>query len=174
MLKKNVQLLPPLKNISIWRRASLGMWRNACEAAIYSRLEIDATSILKKKAELKQNGYVISVATFVGKAIAQSLVKYPLINSIIRFNRIYPRQETNICFQVATGKTAEDLSTLCIKNCDQLSLTDISEQLRQGHSIFVIGKKCILPDVPYVTNYYLVPCPTVYEYNWLYFIYIKY
>lgn len=129
LLKRNVQLAAPLKKISQWRKTSLGVWNNACEGSIYSRIEVDATAMLAQMEKLKKNGHVISPTAFIGKAIATAVETYPFINSIIRFGRIYPRKGITLFFQVAFGDNGEDLSGLSIKNCENISLLKISEEI---------------------------------------------
>lgn len=129
-LSRNVQLGPPLK-LSTWRKIAIGTWRTAGDPSVYAMLEIDAEPALRYIEELKkQTQLKITFTHFVGKALAQVFQKYPDLNCILRFGRLYPRKTIDVFFQVAPDNSGKDLSGLTIKQVDQKTLPEIAVEMQ--------------------------------------------
>ena len=79
----------------------------------------------------------ITITHLVLKAAALMIQKYPDINGITRWGKIYLRKSVDIFAQVAieepsiAGNQKPDLSGAKLKNCDQKSLVEIAQGLRQ-------------------------------------------
>jgi pyruvate dehydrogenase E2 component (dihydrolipoamide acetyltransferase) len=80
----------------------------------------------------KEHGKRLSLLHFAGAVSAQTLAKHPEINSVVRFNRIYPRVDVDIFFHVASDKEGLDLSGHTVRRVDQMGLVDLARDLDSG------------------------------------------
>lgn len=129
MFQKNVKLGKPLK-LSTWRKTSLGSYKASGDCQVYGVQKISVSKVidfLNKKSE--ETGKRITITHFMGRACAKAIEKNPQINSLVRLGRIYPREEINIFFQVAVDEEGEELTGAMIKNINQKSFVEISEEL---------------------------------------------
>jgi pyruvate/2-oxoglutarate dehydrogenase complex dihydrolipoamide acyltransferase (E2) component len=88
-------------------------------------------------------GKRLTVTHLVGKALANGLAQMPDANAILRFNRIYLRQNVSIFFQVVmtdeqTGQI--DLSGVTIRDADKKSLGDWVDEFEKSASKVRAGK----------------------------------
>ena len=129
MIRKNVKLLSPKKS-SAWRKISIGSWRPNGDSQVYAELKLNATAALKKIEELNQQSEVkITISHFMGKLLGKVLTEVPDLNSIIRFGKVYPREDVDIFFHVSYDES--ELSGHVIRNIDKKSFQSISQELSQ-------------------------------------------
>ena len=124
----------PLKNPPSWRRISVATWRPPNDPTVYGSLKINFVNGKKYLERINEkSSQKITVTHFVAKAVALTLRKYPDINALIRWRRIYVRQSVDIFLQVAIEaehpEAKPDLSGVKIGNCDQKSLEEIAFEL---------------------------------------------
>jgi pyruvate dehydrogenase E2 component (dihydrolipoamide acetyltransferase) len=134
MIVKNVKLKPK-KDINSWNKVSMGSWGVIGDSQVYCELRVDAQKAMDHIKELSvSTGTKVTITHFLGKVMGRILKDVPDINTVIRFQKPFYRQEASIFFQIAHDKT--DLSGHTIKNIDTKSLVDISEEL--NHSVELI------------------------------------
>lgn len=124
-----------LKNPSSWRRLSIANWRAANDPTIYGSLMLDFSKGLQFIDLInQQSSEKVSPTHVVAKALALTLAKYPDLNGMIAWRKIYLRQSVDIFLQVAippeTPEERPDLSGAKIDQCDQKTLSQIAAELR--------------------------------------------
>lgn len=127
MLKTNVKLSGKVR-ISPWRKSALGTWKVVGDSQIYSMVSIDAGPLLNYLAQKPGLTITHVMGTLFGKLIA----KYPHINRIERFGRMYQREEVSIFFQVASDSHGEDLAGYTVRNADQKTPEMIAEEMKKS------------------------------------------
>ncbi len=130
--KKNVKIGPPLK-LSAFRKVAIGTWQSAGDPSVYSILTFDirpAAAFMEKVQEKTSDK--ITMTHFFGKAVAYVLAQHPELNCILRWGKLYPRENIDIFFQVASDKKGEDLSGYTIRNADRKSVREMAEELSRG------------------------------------------
>jgi pyruvate dehydrogenase E2 component (dihydrolipoamide acetyltransferase) len=108
------------KNTSIFRKVAMATWKTAADPSVYGFIEFDVTHV----------GNLSSPMPAIIKAIAQTMKDHPELNSIIRFGRIYYRQQVNISVlvNIVEGRS-KDLSFATLENVDQMSMEEIAENV---------------------------------------------
>ncbi len=140
MFRKNIQL-KPYRGMSPWRKVALATWRNSEEASVYGWVDFDSSGMRVVMERFKAEGKSLSPTTIAAKGLATAIASYPRINSVIRFGRIYERRDVDIFLQVAPDDSGENLSGMVVRQCDQKSLEEISEEIRDKVSKIKSGKK---------------------------------
>lgn len=125
-----------LKNPSSWRRISVATWRAPNDPTVYGSLKINFSKGEEFLARLNEGAaQKITVTHLVAKALALTLKKYPDLNAVIRWRKIYVRQSVDIFLQVAIEGDGEgvkaDLSGVKIDRCDEKSLEEIAFELKK-------------------------------------------
>jgi pyruvate/2-oxoglutarate dehydrogenase complex dihydrolipoamide acyltransferase (E2) component len=127
MIKKNVELLPP-RQLSAWRKISIGSWRPNGDSQVYAEIRLSAEPALKRISELnKSSESKITMTHFIGKLMGHVLAEVPDLNAIIRFGNIYPRKNIDIFFHIVYEET--ELSGHVVRNVDKRSFEEISNEL---------------------------------------------
>jgi pyruvate dehydrogenase E2 component (dihydrolipoamide acetyltransferase) len=128
MINRNVQLTKK-KYHSPWNKISIGSWRPVGDSQVYCELKLNTKNVedFLEEENLKHDSK-ITITHFFGKVMGQILKDVPELNSLIRFNKMYLRNQINIFFHIANGS---DLSGHRIKNIDQKSICEISNELNQ-------------------------------------------
>lgn len=129
-MQPNVEFLP-LKPISPWRKIALGTWRSCGDPSIYGSLDIDASPIKRVMEEHAAEGIRITPTVVIAKAIAVAMQEFPIINSVIRFGRVYQRKTCDVFLQVSPDSKEDNLSGLVIRSCDQKKLADIASEIKE-------------------------------------------
>jgi pyruvate dehydrogenase E2 component (dihydrolipoamide acetyltransferase) len=71
----------------------------------------------------------VTLTHYVGWAIARCIAEHPAINCVQRWGKLYPRQDVDIFFQIATDPSGKDLSGTVIRNADQKTPVDLAKEL---------------------------------------------
>lgn len=131
LIRRNVEYGPALK-LSSWRKIAMGTWRTAGDPSVYGVLDIDAEAALAYMEKLKAaTGTRITISHFMGKALASVMTKYPEMNCVLRFGRLYPRKSVDVFFQVATDPEGKDLSGLTIRAAESKSVVEIAREMEE-------------------------------------------
>ena len=125
----------PLKNPASWRRISIAAWKPPNDPTVYGKLEIDATQAVAYLEKLNRNSSVkITMTHLVARATALVLHRFPDINGIIKWQKIYLRKTVDIFLQVAIEeeKNGErpDLSGAKINACENKTIVQIAQELK--------------------------------------------
>ncbi len=121
----------PRARISAWRRAALAIWRTAHDPSIYAWMEYPAEPALAYLERLRaETGVKVTLTHFMGKVMAELLLRHPELNGIIRRGGIYPRQTIDISFTVASDLTGEDLGQTVVRDAAMKSVLDFAREMQ--------------------------------------------
>ncbi len=127
--KKNIELGPPLR-LSAWRKIALGTWRTTADPSVYGVLEFDIEPALNYLEKLREKTEVrLTLTHFVGKAVAMAIARYPSINCVLRWGKLYPRKRVDLFFQVASDAEGRDLSGTTLREVDRKSIIEIAQEM---------------------------------------------
>jgi 2-oxoacid dehydrogenases acyltransferase (catalytic domain) len=137
MSKKKLGLIGHLKynsseKLSTWRKVSMSSWQPTGDSSTYVLEDIIVDDLLMY---CKQNN--LSLNAVVMQAVAQALNENPRVNSIIRFGKIFQRQNNNVFFHVINTSKKDDLSGFTIENAHKKTFADIDTEI-------VLKRKLIL------------------------------
>ena len=122
-------------NLPPFRRIAIGTWRTAYDPSVYGTLSLRADAMLVYlDAFRKRTGRHITLSHVMAKAVAITLSEMPDANAILRWNRIYLREDIGVFFQVAMEdeKTGQvDLSGATVFDAHQKSLLEIVQEFEQ-------------------------------------------
>ena len=128
MFVKNVELKGPVR-MSPWRKIAVGTWNSCGDPSVYGTLEIDAIAILARIAAAESHGTRLTPTVVVAQALARSLREYPLLNSFLRWGKLYERRNIDVFFQAAPSTKTDNLSGVVIRDCDRKSCIEIAGEL---------------------------------------------
>lgn len=116
--------------MSTFRKLAMGTWQDAYDPTAYGSLRMSMDEALRyMEAFRKKTGKKVTVTHLTAKALAMALQKCPEANSLVRWNRVYLREQVDLSLQVAIqdgeGETDADLSVLKIERVDEMSLAEL-------------------------------------------------
>lgn len=125
-----------LKNPSSWRRISIANWKAPNDPTVYFAFPIEFSRAQRFLEQISRESKIKMTPThLVSKAVALTLRRYPELNGIIKWRRIYLRKSVDIFLQVAIAEqnTTErpDLSGTKIEKCDAKNLVQIAVELKE-------------------------------------------
>ncbi len=130
--------------ISSFRRLALGTWRPTKDPTVYGTLCLEVDKVLDYIDEYRaKTGRRLTLTHLMARVVGRLLVEMPDANAIVRFGRIYLRQEVSVFFQVAmedpeTGQI--DLSGLVVRDADKRSLSEIADAFDKSAAEVRAGK----------------------------------
>jgi pyruvate dehydrogenase E2 component (dihydrolipoamide acetyltransferase) len=117
------------EHLSSFRKIAIGTWRTAYDPSVYGQLRLRADAMLAYIEEFRRRtGKKLTLSHVMAKATALTLAEMPDANAILRFNRIYLREDIGVFFQVAMEdqETGEiDLSGATVFDAHTKSLEQI-------------------------------------------------
>ncbi|PIW02175.1 MAG: 2-oxo acid dehydrogenase [Deltaproteobacteria bacterium CG_4_9_14_3_um_filter_63_12] len=117
------------KNLSSFRRIAIGTWKTVGDPSVYGSLTLKMGKALEYLDRFREvTGKRVTLSHMMAKAVASVLEKMPDANAILRWNRIYLRDDIGVFFQVAMNDpvTGEiDLSGATIHSCNTKNLEQI-------------------------------------------------
>ncbi|RME21784.1 MAG: hypothetical protein D6806_14065 [Deltaproteobacteria bacterium] len=121
--------LKPLKNVPPFRKVALGTWHGPGDPQIYGTLEIDLTNAYRWRDSLPEGSPRVTVTHMVARAVAVALARYPDLNAMLRFGRIYLRQSVDMFILAAVEHESgrEDLTSIKLSGADKMSVEQIAE-----------------------------------------------
>lgn len=132
------------KRISSFRRLALGTWLTTKDPTVYGTLCLEVDKALTYIDEYRaKTGRRLTLTHLMARVVGRLLVEMPDANAIVRFGRIYLRQEASVFFQVAmedpeTGQI--DLSGLVVRDADKRSLGEIADAFDKSAAEVRAGK----------------------------------
>jgi pyruvate/2-oxoglutarate dehydrogenase complex dihydrolipoamide acyltransferase (E2) component len=126
--------LKPFAHASSFRRIAAASWNDMYEATIYGQLEVRVEPLEKWIAEAREKtGRKVTITHCVARAMAILLARHPDMNAMIRWRRLYLREDVDVFLQVAiqsddpqrVGKT--DLSGTIVRQADKLSTSQLCD-----------------------------------------------
>jgi pyruvate dehydrogenase E2 component (dihydrolipoamide acetyltransferase) len=111
---------------------SLATWRDPSDPQVYGRLEVDMSNALQfAAAESARANARVTPTHVVVRAVALALKRLPAANAIIRWNRVYERQDIDVFCQVAVPGDQPDLSGAVIRQADAKRAGEIAAELAE-------------------------------------------
>lgn len=131
---------------AVFRKIAMGSWKTAADPSVYGMLEIDMTASLSYLEKINKNSeHKIGVTELVGRATALVLKKRPEMNGLIKWGRIYLRENVSLFYQVNVPGSVDDpvgksnLLGLTIDKAETKSLLQISQELKEKASSIKSG-----------------------------------
>ncbi|MCC6526042.1 MAG: 2-oxo acid dehydrogenase subunit E2 [Polyangiaceae bacterium] len=117
------------KDVSSFRKIAIGTWQTAYDPQVYGTLELRMEHALRYLADFRaQTGKRLTISHMMAKAVAAALTEMPDANAVLRYNRLYLRQDIGVFFQVVMddeGHGKVDLSGATVYEVDKKSLVEI-------------------------------------------------
>ena len=122
------------KDVSSFRKIAIGTWQTAYDPQVYGTLELRMEEALRYVADFRaRTGKRLTISHMMAKAVAAALVEMPDANAVLRYNRLYLRQDIGVFFQVVMEDEGEgkiDLSGATVYDVDQKSLVEICDDFQ--------------------------------------------
>lgn len=136
--------LVPKRGLSSFRKMALGTWRMARDASVYGAVTLDVEPALAfLEARRARTGERVTLTHLMAMAVARVLVEVPDANAILRFHRIFLRQDVDVFFQVAMQDPVSgelDLSGVTLRHVDRMSLAQVVETFDRACAKVRAGK----------------------------------
>jgi pyruvate/2-oxoglutarate dehydrogenase complex dihydrolipoamide acyltransferase (E2) component len=136
--------LRPKENLSSFRRIAIGTWETTKDPQVYGALDLRADEALRYLAEFRAaTGKRATLSHLMAKAVSHVLHELPDANAVLRWNRIYLRDDIGVFFQVemkdpVTGEI--DLSGATLFDCHEKSLEQIVDEFSERVGTVKAGK----------------------------------
>ena len=120
-----------LKQIPPFRKLAMGTWDHPGDPQIYGILEVDLTESDKWLAERPPDAQRVTITHMVVRAVGLAMARYPDLNALIRFSKVYLRQDVDVvCLAAVTHDSGrEDLVSVRIANVDQKTTQQIAREM---------------------------------------------
>lgn len=131
LLSQNIKFKGPAK-LSAFRKVALGTWKTVGDPSVYAEFELDvepALDYLLNVGEAHQKK--LTMTHFVGKACAETIRRHPELNCMLRWGKLYRRENIDIFFQVASDAKGEDLSGTTVRSIDQKNICEIADEMQK-------------------------------------------
>jgi pyruvate/2-oxoglutarate dehydrogenase complex dihydrolipoamide acyltransferase (E2) component len=148
------------EHLSSFRKIAIGTWRTAYDPSVYGTLKLRADHIVKYVEEFRRRtGKHLTLSHVMAKAVAITLAEMPDANAILRWNRIYLREDIGVFFQVAMedAETGEvDLSGATVFDAHTKSLEQVVDEfqakvdkVKAGKDTELEGTRSTFKSIPY-------------------------
>lgn len=135
----------PYQKITPWRKTSVASWKPTGDSSCYCFEDVIIDEIL---VYCKRN--LISINSFLIKAFSNTLKKEPKINSTVKRNKIYLRDQISVFFHTIIDAKTDDLSGIVIREGQDKSVKKINEEFlekiknsKKGETDFSESKKVV-------------------------------
>ena len=127
---RNVEV-SKLKNTPPFRKIALGTWDRPGDPQIYGTLEIDLTPAYAWRDSLPEGAPKVTVTHMVARAIGLAMKRHPDVNGFVRFRKVILRKDVDVSMLVSIQHESgqEDLSSIKLKQVDQMSVPDIADKV---------------------------------------------
>ena len=122
------------ERLSAFRRIALGTWRTVGDPSVYGTLTVEVDAALAYvEAYRAATGRRLTLTHLMAKAMAEVFREMPDANAILRWNRIYLREQISIFFQVALEDEAGDvdLSGVLVEDADRKDVAAIIDEFER-------------------------------------------
>lgn len=130
--------LRPKRRLSTFRRVALSSWKTVGDPSVYGSLTLHVDKALAYLEEFREvTGLRLTMTHLVGKALAGVIEEMPDANAVLRWGKIYLREDINLFFHVAMRDPDNeeiDLSGTVIQHTNRKSLAEIVQELNQNVS----------------------------------------
>src|ERR1043165_2750767 len=130
--------------MSSFRKIAIGTWRTAYDPSIYGTLKLRVDKAQAYIDEFrKRTGKRLTFSHMMAKAVSMVMAEMPDANAILRFNRIYLRDDIGVFFQVEMKdpKTGEvDLSGYRMFDAHKKTMEQIVDEFQASVDKVKAGK----------------------------------
>ena len=127
---KNIEA-SPMQKVSNWRKMSIGVYGPQSDPTVYGILTQDCKEFLRYLKEVNSKSDVkATINQLLGRVIAIVLKEYPQLNGTIIRGRLYQRKTVDIFFQVDMSGSETELAGIIIRECENKSLIQITQEMR--------------------------------------------
>jgi len=156
----NVPLHPPKKS-SPFRKVAIGTWTTSYDCQVYGTLTVRMEEAERYIAAFREKkGKRLTVTHLVTAAVGRALEACPESNAILRWNKIYMRQQADVSVLVVVPSedgSKVDLSAAIVRQAGKISLSDqidaLDEQvggIRRGEDKAMKKSKNTIMMVPFL------------------------
>lgn len=130
--------------VSPARKLAIGTWHGAGDPSVYGALVVEADAMLAFiEAFRERTGKRLTMSHVMAKVLGEVYEAMPDANALLRWGRIYLREDVAVFFQVAmedpvTGEV--DLSGLVVRDPRRRSLEEIVDLFERGAAAVRAGK----------------------------------
>lgn len=130
MALRNVRLRA-LGKTPPFRKLAIGTWGKPGDPQIYGTLEIDLTEAVRWHRALPEGAPKITVLHMVTRAMGLAMKRYPDLNGLLRFGRIYLRESVDVaCLAAVEHESGRaDLTSVRVSDVDQKSVPQIAHEM---------------------------------------------
>ncbi len=128
--------LTPKKDVSSFRKIAIGTWQTAYDPTVYGTMRIRMDKALTYIERFREvHGVRLTVTHLVAKAVAEGLKRCPDANAVLRFNKIYLRDQITISVlvvQADQGDGKVDLTAARIADAEKKSLKEMAAEMQDA------------------------------------------
>lgn len=122
-------------DLSSFRRIAIGTWQTTKDPSVYGQIALRCDKMFAYMEALKQRtGKRITLSHIMAKVVGIVMHEMPDANAVLRFNKIYLRQDIGVFFQVALEDPATgeiDLSGATVFDTHKKSVVEIVDDFDQ-------------------------------------------
>ena len=122
------------RDLSAFRKIAIGTWQDAYDPSVYGTMELRMDAAMQyMDAFRRATGKRLTVSHMLAKAVGMALAEMPDANALLRWNRIYLREQVGVFFQVAMtdeGQGKADLSGATLYDVERKSLGEIIDDFQ--------------------------------------------
>lgn len=153
--------LRPKDKLSSFRRIAIGTWKTTKDPQVYGSLTVRVDEAVRYLEEFRAaTGKRLTLSHMMAKAVSHVLEQMPDANAILRFNRIWLREDIGVFFQVEMrdAKTGEiDLSGATLYDGHTKTLEQIVDEfaakvetIRAGRDEALEGTRSTFKKIPFL------------------------
>jgi pyruvate/2-oxoglutarate dehydrogenase complex dihydrolipoamide acyltransferase (E2) component len=124
--------LTPKRDLSSFRKIAIGTWTTAKDPSVYGSVELEMDETLRYiEAFREQTGKRLTVTHLMAFAVGKVLEAMPDANAVLRFGRIWIKQEISVFFQVAMKDPESgqiDLSGVTVREPQRKTIAEIVDE----------------------------------------------
>ncbi|HLL06458.1 MAG TPA: 2-oxo acid dehydrogenase subunit E2 [Myxococcaceae bacterium] len=151
--------LTPKTDISSFRKLAIGSWKTTYDPTVYGTLTVRMDKALAYIEAFRQRtGVRLTVTHLMTKAMGEALRRCPEANAVLRFNKIYLREQVTIsALVVQTDGGKVDLTSAKINDADTKTLREIAVEMedavrrvRERRDVALEKGKGTIQKIPYM------------------------
>jgi len=151
--------LTPKTDISSFRKLAIGSWKTTYDPTVYGTLTVRMDKALAYIEAFRQRtGVRLTVTHLMTKAMGEALRRCPEANAVLRFNKIYLREQVTIsALVVQTDGGKVDLTSAKINDADTKTLREIAVEMedavrrvRERRDVAMEKGKGTIQKIPYM------------------------
>ncbi len=118
--------------LNTWRKIALGSWHSAGDPSVYGVIDFNVAKVVEHQKQWSaRNGgaKAPNYTALVSKAAANTLHKYPDLNGLIRWGRIYLRKSVAVFLQAAVDEAGKELSGFVVFDAENKTIEQFVDEI---------------------------------------------